>query len=73
MADVGAAERRGAGAAEVQVEAVVEAQERARAPELARATTTADKVRAYIGSRGLDVDVDRVLGKVAELEREAGQ
>ena len=62
----------GAGAAEVQVEAVVEAQERARAPELARATTTADKVRAYIGSRGLDVEVDRVLGKVAELEREAG-
>lgn len=60
----------GAGAAEVQVEAVVETQARARAPEIVVAQSVSDKVRAYMKSKGSTEDEARVLEKVADLERE---
>jgi exonuclease SbcD len=62
----------GAGAHEVKIEAVVEAETRARAPELAQATTTWEKVETYFGAKGIELESEqaaRLEAKVGELER----
>ena len=58
------------GAARVTVEEVVEAKARARAPEIAEATSTAEKLAVLWTARGeqLGEREPRVLGKLGELE-----
>jgi exonuclease SbcD len=59
------------GAAEVKVEVLVVAETRARAPEIVRATSTAEKLQAWLGAKGIPVDEAaraRLLGKLAQLE-----
>ena len=61
-----------AGALEVKVEEVVRPLQLARAPEVAAATTLADKLRAYWRARGMDLGVrePRVLERLRLLEQE---
>lgn len=69
-AAITAAARRG-GAAEVQLEAVVVAETRVRAGEIRTARTTADKVRAYLQAKGLEIDEAtwaRLEAKLGEIE-----
>jgi exonuclease SbcD len=59
------------GAAEVKVEVLVVAETRARAPEIVRATSTWDKLEAWIQAKGISVDEAaqaRLLAKLAQLE-----
>lgn len=59
------------GAAEVQLEAVVETQARARAPEIVEARSTWEKVATWLDAKGIDArpaDADRLRSKLAELE-----
>ena len=61
----------GAGAAEVQIEAVVEHEARARAPEIVEAKSTLEKVRAFFDAKGIEVGVEqaaRLQQKLATLE-----
>jgi exonuclease SbcD len=57
-----------AGAVFVKLEEVVEAETRARAPEVAAAPTLHDKLRALWASRRVEVAEARLLGLVSELE-----
>jgi len=71
--DVDALERAllDAGAAEVQLEAVVEHAARARAPEIVEAKSTLDKVQAFFDAKRIDVGVEqaaRLQQKLATLE-----
>lgn len=62
------------GAALVKVEEVVHAETRARAPELAEASTLADQLRALWRSRGQaddDAQAQRLLQRLASLEERA--
>lgn len=59
------------GAAEVLVEAVIVTEARARAPEIVRSQTTAEKVDAYLAAKGIVVDEpgrERLRAKVGLLE-----
>lgn len=61
----------GAGAADVKIEAVVVQETRARCAEIAAASDTWSKVRAYWQAKGIDVPesrADAVRGKLEELE-----
>lgn len=60
--------------AEVKIEAVVEAETRARVPEIVHVPTTAEQVESYLRAKGIEVDDvqrERLRTKVGELEREA--
>jgi exonuclease SbcD len=62
---------RRAGAHEVKLEAVVEAETRVRAEEIAQATSIAEKVDAYFRAKGIDIaDAarERLHSKLGELE-----
>jgi exonuclease SbcD len=59
------------GAADVQIEAVVEAQVRVRSEEIVRAQTLYEKLDAYLASKGMNVDTPtraRLHAKVGLLE-----
>jgi len=65
------AELRHRGAAEVQIEAVVEAQTRVRAGFIRNATSTGEKVAAYFCEKGVEVDEptwDRLITKLGQIE-----
>jgi len=60
----------GWGASVVKIEEVVEASQRARAPEVATARTLQEQLDAYWASKGFDPGIRReaLLGKLSELE-----
>lgn len=60
-----------AGAAEVQLEAIVETETRTRAPEIVEARTTQAKVEAYLTAKQIPTDEaqrSRLFSKLGELE-----
>ena len=62
---------RDAGAADVQMEAVIEHEARVRSAEIVTATTTFDKVRAYWNAKQITLDdatVERVRQKLSTIE-----
>lgn len=60
------------GAASVKLEEMVEAEQRARVPEVARAASIPDKLQALWTSKGFDPGErsDALIGKVIEIEQE---
>lgn len=65
----------GEGAAEAKVEVIVEAETRARAPEIARAQTIEEKVLAFFRAKGIEPDAatqQRLAAKLSSIEAEVG-
>jgi exonuclease SbcD len=58
-----------AGAHDVKIEAVVEAETRTRAPEITTRTSVADKVEAYLDAKKVEADRPRLRAKVEDIEQ----